>query len=403
MKALISESVVQRLAAKDRSYDVRDTRLKGFLVRVQARTGSKSFLVDYKRGRKYTLGRYPTLSPKEARSKAREILGEVFTGGDPNKALKKSRAYTLKSFVLEEYLPWAEAHLRTAQATADRILHDYAELSHLHLGAIDPWLVERSRSKRLKKGLSVSTVNRSVGALKTVLNRAQEWGFLDVNPIRNLKLLREDKNVTPRYLTRDEYWRLLQALNDRDRKLRAGRDSANTWRRERGYVLSPTMGNQTYVDYLKPMVILALHTGARKGELYDLMWSAVDLEREVMTVVGYYAKSGKTRHIPLNREAYEALSAWKAQSEDLSGRVFPSADGGRMNHTRRSWNTVLEEAEISRFRWHDMRHTFASWLVMAGVELNTVRELLGHADYTMTLRYAHLAPELKAEAVAKIC
>ncbi|MEQ9446713.1 MAG: site-specific integrase, partial [Rhodospirillaceae bacterium] len=154
---------------------------------------------------------------------------------------------------------------------------------------------------------------------------------------------------------------------------------------------------------LKPLVILALHTGARKGELYDLMWRSVDLQRRMLTVVGYYAKNGKTRHIPLNREAYEALSAWKAQSDDLSGRVFPSGDGRRMNHTRRSWKRILEYAEISKFIWHDMRHTFASWLVMAGVELNTVRELLGHSDYTMTLRYAHLAPEFKAEAVEKIC
>jgi len=403
MQALISETLLQKLEARERSYDVRDTRLKGFMVRVQAHTGVKSYLVDYKRGRKYTLGQYPVLAPKEARLKARQILGEVFTGGDPQKALKKAKAYTLQGFILEEYLPWAESHLRSAQATVNRLLHDYADFAHVYLGAIDPWLIEKTRSHRLKKGLKAGTVNRSVGALKTVLNRAQEWGFLDVNPIQSLKPLKEDTNITPRYLTKDEYWRLLQALNERDRSIRASRQRGNAWRQERGYALKPSFGNKAYADHLKPMVVLALHTGARKGELYDLMWHAVDLERRVMTVVGYYAKNGKTRHIPLNREAHEVLSAWKAQSEDVSGRVFPSTEGRRMNHTRRSWKSVLEAAEISDFRWHDMRHTFASWLVMAGVELNTVRELLGHADYTMTLRYAHLAPELKAEAVAKLC
>ncbi|MEQ9446491.1 MAG: Arm DNA-binding domain-containing protein [Rhodospirillaceae bacterium] len=172
MRALISESLILKLPIQDRPYDVRDTRLKGFIVRVQAHTGAKSFLVDYKRGRKYTLGRYPVLSLKEARQKARQVLGEVFTGGDPQKALRKAKTYTLETFLLKEYLPWAEAHLRTAKATTKRILHDYSEFMHVHLGAIDPWLIEKSRSKRFKGGLSAATVNRSVGALKTVLNRA---------------------------------------------------------------------------------------------------------------------------------------------------------------------------------------------------------------------------------------
>lgn len=99
------------------------------------------------------------------------------------------------------------------------------------------------------------------------------------------------------------------------------------------------------------------------------------------------------------------LLAWKNQpgTKTISGYVFPSIDGQPMCGIGNSWERLLERARISNFRWDDLRHTFASKLVMVGENLNTVRELLGHADYKMTLRYAHLAPEHKAAAVAKLC
>jgi len=151
------------------------------------------------------------------------------------------------------------------------------------------------------------------------------------------------------------------------------------------------------------MVVISLNTGVRLGELFQLTWRDVDLEHRNLTIQGTTAKSGKTRHIPLNTEALWALREWKGQGTDRTGFVFPGRVSRReLNNVRRSWLGVLDDAEISRFRWHDLRHTFASRLVMAGVDLNTVRELLGHADYKMTLRYAHLAPEHKAAAVAKL-
>jgi integrase len=107
------------------------------------------------------------------------------------------------------------------------------------------------------------------------------------------------------------------------------------------------------------------------------------------------------RHIPMNQEALEVLQGWQAQTTGR-GLVFPAKDGRPLNNIKKSWTAVLETAGIKNFRFHDLRHHFASRLVMAGVDLNTVRELLGHADLTMTLRYAHLAPEHKAEAVSRL-
>jgi integrase len=156
------------------------------------------------------------------------------------------------------------------------------------------------------------------------------------------------------------------------------------------------------VDHLKPMVLLSLNTGLRRGELFDLAWRNIDFKTRVLTVVGTSAKSGRTRHIPLNDESHETLRGWKAQADATDGLVFPSESGEPFDNVNKSWAGVLREAKITNFRWHDMRHHFASRLAMAGVDLNTIRELLGHSELTMTLRYAHLAPEHKAEAVARL-
>jgi len=119
-----------------------------------------------------------------------------------------------------------------------------------------------------------------------------------------------------------------------------------------------------------------------------------------VTVEAAHAKSSKVRHVPLNKKAVDALKKWKLQQGDETGLVFKSPAGGRIRSVRTSWNRVLKDAGIANFRWHDQRHHFASKLVTAGVDLNTVRELLGHASLQMTLRYSHLAPEHKAAAVA---
>ena len=109
----------------------------------------------------------------------------------------------------------------------------------------------------------------------------------------------------------------------------------------------------------------------------------------------------RTRNVPLNREAREAFKAWREHS-DTTGHVFENKTGGKFQNVRKAWLSVVRDAAIANFRWHDMRHHFASRLVMQGVPLNSVRELLGHADLNTTLRYAHLAPEHLKDAVELI-
>jgi len=154
----------------------------------------------------------------------------------------------------------------------------------------------------------------------------------------------------------------------------------------------PELG--AYADHLTPMILLALNTGLRRNELWNLVWGDIDLKQKTLTVHGKGAKSGQTRHIPLNPTAMHTLKTHR-------GDVFPMPSNpvfGK-HYFQKSFASLLKSAQIEKFTFHCFRHTFASRLVMAGVPLNTVRELLGHSSLEMTLIYAHLAPDNLRQAV----
>ena len=226
-----------------------------------------------------------------------------------------------------------------------------------------------------------------------MLNWAVRRKLIAENPISKLEPLKEtDSNKKVRYLTKDENERLMAALITREEEIRKGLAY--------GYSQTPLKGE--FADHLRPMVIVSLNTGIRWGSLVHLQWDDVDLINQSLTIRAETAKSEKQLIIPLNKTAMETFRQWKKEMPDTDPKdlVFPSpVNGGVLDNVSKAWNGVLKRAEIENFRWHDMRHTFASNLVMSGVDLNTVRELLGHADLKMTLRYAHLAPRVKMSAV----
>jgi integrase len=174
----------------------------------------------------------------------------------------------------------------------------------------------------------------------------------------------------------------------------SARESANAWRQERDRSLLPPL--PCFGDHLTPAVLLSMNTGLRRGELLKLRWTSIDFDRRLLTVEGANAKSRQTRHVPLNDEAVSLLQRWREQATGAS-QVFDVSTGFKT-----AWTHVLERAQITGFRWHDLRHHFASRLVQRGVPLNTVRDLLGHSSVAMSLRYAHLAPDQRREAVAML-
>lgn len=400
MQAVIGNQLINAMRPADKPFEVRDAKLKGFLLRVQP-SGAMSYIVEYARGKRVTLGKTSVLTPAQARDRAKEVLADVIKGEDPQAARKAAKAHTFKSFVSEAYQPWFFAHRRTGKATIDTLLNCFPDLQDKKLGEITPWLVDKWRHHRLKT-VSPATVNRNLGALKAALSKAVEWGFIAENPLACVKAAKIDAVGIVRYLDNAEEARLLAGLDERETQARQSRDNGNHWRTTRGYPTLRTFDGLGYVDHLKPLVILAINTGLRRGELFALTWENVDLTRAMLTVKGATAKSGNTRHIPLNAEAIAVLTTWRKGNATAQGLVFPGMEGNQLTGIKTAFNRVLRKAGITQFRFHDLRHHFASRLVMAGVDLNTVRELLGHSDIKMTLRYAHLAPEHKAAAVARL-
>lgn len=401
MRGIISNSLLSQVKPRIKYYEIRDQKLKGFILRVQP-SGDMYYRCEYARGKVVSLGASTVLTPAQARDKAREILSQAVLGVEPDG--KKTRdQVTFKEFVEDDYEAWRSANRKSGKDDLRRLKVNFVrKMGSRLLMDITPIIIEKWRTNRINSGTQVATVNRDIIILKASLSKAVEWGFIAEHPLRQLKQLRVDSAPKVRYLSQGEEKRLKDAILKRDQSLKNARCRGNEWRKSRHYDLRQDLSECLFADHLTPMVLVSLNTGLRRGELFNLLWANIDFDRAILTVDGIATKNGKTRHIPLNTVALQALQEWRRQTVQ-EGLVFSSQKTGKaFDNVNKAWDGILVEAEIENFRWHDMRHHFASKLVMAGIDLNTVRELLGHADIKMTLRYAHLAPEHKALAVAKL-
>ena len=276
MRTKLSVRNVESAKPFDAPYEIRDTDLKGLILRVQP-SGVKSFVVQWGRGKRVTLKpRYPVLTLDGARTKAREVLLDADKHGTPEAARRNVKASTLREFLDEEFEPWATAHRKWGAGSVKRLKSAFANWLDKPLPDLDPLSVERWRSQRLKAGIAEGTVNRELAGLKSALAKAVQWKVLTAHPLTPVKLRRVD-NARVRYLTAAEEKRLRAALIKRDRAAVAGRKRGNAHRASRGYELLPELPPDGYCDHLSPMVLLALNTGLRRGELTALDWSDINL------------------------------------------------------------------------------------------------------------------------------
>jgi len=209
---------------------------------------------------------------------------------------------------------------------------------------------------------SDARVNRELSVLKHMLNKAVEWGMLEISPFkRGGRLMFKENNLSLRFLSEAEIEALLDACP----------------------------------PHLKVIVETALLTGMRKEELLSLKWEQIGhgLIHLIKT------KSGNPRHIPISGRLVEIFQKLRHKNQLKSPYVFCDAQGRRFNSVKTSFRTACRKAGVDNFRFHDLRHTFASHLIMRGAGLKPVQELLGHSDIKMTMRYAHLSPGHLQESI----
>jgi integrase len=222
---------------------------------------------------------------------------------------------------------------------------------------------EWERRCRVAKLGAPIRANREISTLKVLFNKCIAWGLFEGdNPALKVRLRREPKG-RERYLEPDEEHRLLAQLS----------------------------------GTLHALVRIGINTGLRvEAELLTLQWSSVDLRRATVTVEAAYSKNGKTRTVPLNSIALEALKTLKLTA--TSDYVFAKKDGSPYEGIGTSFRRARDRANLPDVTPHTLRHTFASRLAMAGVDMRTLQELGGWQTLGMVQRYAHLAPSHKAQA-----
>lgn len=239
-----------------------------------------------------------------------------------------------------------------------------------NLSQITNWQVEKYKANRQKeiskfgREISKSSVNRELACLKTMFNKALDWGLVSVNPVRKVKLFPEKAN-----------------------KLRVVSD------------LEFQKVNNHASNFLKPILVTAVNTGMRRGEIFNLKWQDVNLKEGYIVV--RESKNNDSRIIPINNVLMQTL---KSVKNNGSGEYMFSHNNGNdpVRTFKTAFSSAIRRSGIDKFRFHDLRHTFASKLVMAGVDIVTVAELMGHKSINMTKRYSHPTPEHKKRAVERL-
>lgn len=300
-----------------------------------------------------------TTNKKNAEQRLIERRKETMEGIVPSPAIKPIALEELK----ERYLTFV-GHQR---GVATKKIH-FAHFSRvwgnppIHTLTVD--ILDHYRALRMGEKVGPATINREMATLKHALTKAVEWKLLR-------KTAREELTAIRKYQEPDGRLRYLSGEPEAERLL------------------------QACEDWLRPIVLTALHTGMRKGELLGLTWDCVDMTHGFIRLK--QTKNGKARALPFNETLWGLFSGLRSRAD--VPWVFHDHAGHRWEDVRHGFDRACMASGLTDFHFHDLRHTFASWLIMRGVPLATVSNLLGHTSPTMTLRYAHLSPKHLTSAV----
>lgn len=325
---------------------------------------------------------------KDAQDLLKLRQADIVKGEQPD--VIKIKNHTFKELA-EKYLEFC-ANQRDYRVKGIRIQQLVSDFGNLPLKNFTLQLIENYQSRKLAqprpplKGskisrppLALATINRQLACIKHMFTKASDWNMVSdatCKQVHKVKLGKEN-NRRDKFLSAEEIQALLDACDSN--------------------VISITGKTiQQKQAHLKPIIIFALNTGCRKDEILSLKWENVDLKHGFINLVE--TKNGDRRQIPINDTLRETLKGLTRRL-DVPFVFHDPETGKRFQDIHRSFNTACRKAGIHDFVFHSLRHTFASHLVMAGVDLTTVSRLMGHKSLTMTLRYSHLAPNHLTSAV----
>lgn len=354
--------------------DFFDKKQTGFLLEVRAsgrKTYYQRFTDERGRTRQYKIGSAEFLSLRDARASGKAVVAQMILGSNPQLRRKILRAIpTLSEFVAEKYLPYIKLYKRSWN-TDETILriHILPVLGKLQLDEVLADRITPLLSALKAKGYSTGTLNRVVIVLRHLFNLALKWQVDGItrNPTAGLPIAPDV--CRQRFLSEEEAKRLINSL-EQDENEQAAK-----------------------------AILLLLLTGARRNEITYAKWEQVNWDRKILVIP--LSKSGKRRSLNLNTTAIEVLRTVAATPNNPF--IFPSPVTGRPSPSLHfPWERIRARANLKDLRLHDLRHSFASFLVNQGVSLYVVQDLLGHSNSRYSQRYAHLTSATLKDAAQKV-
>jgi len=294
---------------------------------------------------------------KDAEAKLADRKTVISKGEEPE--IKRIQNYSFRE-LSEKYILWVTGRQNSAQIkvyTIGQLLSVYGDMQ---LKRFNTAIVDQLQTDLINKGYKPASNNKVTNLVKHMLNKAVEWEMVTEDILKRVRKVKplKDSGKRLRYLTIEEVQTLISKCD----------------------------------AHLQPIVITALNTGMRKGEILSLQWeSNIDLKHGFILLDQGMTKNGNRREIPIN-DTLRGVLQGLTRRLDIPHVFYDQGTGKPFKNIKRSFNTALRRAGIRDFHFHDLRHTFASHLVMAGVDLTTVSRLLGHKSLNMTLRYSHLSP-----------
>ena len=351
--------------------ELTDSVSKGLLLELR-KSGGKTYYLRYTdtggTQRQHRLGNADLLSLADARKTALAVRKELALGRNPGEEKQLARTVpTLSQFTVEFYVPFIKTYKRSWKSDIsylkNHLLPDLGEKSLHQINKTDVLAMHR---KMNENGYAPGTANRCLILLRYIFNLAIKWEVPGVvtNPARAVDLF-ENRDARETYLTQDQVRRLFVVLKASE---------------------NPMLAN---------IIQMLLLTGARKREVLDAKWSSFNFERKQWLIP--VTKSGKPRHVPLSDDVMRFLQTLRR--DDNCEWVFPNPKTGKPYVSIfKAWDTARQLANMEEVRIHDLRHSYASFLVNAGRSIYEVQKLLGHTQIRTTQRYAHLSQETLLEA-----